>query len=74
MSTRPAGFLNFGKNPVNPSPFSYVHFRNTTKLAVQVLALNFWLLDILLSFSLNYELIIYFCFSALFNHMDLSII
>ena len=42
------------------SPVSNLHFRNTTKIAVQVLALNFWLLALLLSLSLNYELIIYY--------------
>ena len=42
-----------------------------TKIAVQVLALNFALLALRLSFSLNYELIIYFhvCASS-FNHMN----
>ena len=41
-----------------------MHFGNTTKNAVQVLPLNFALLALLLSFSLNYELIIYFHFGA----------
>ena len=67
----------------HPSPFSNVHFRNTTKIAAQVLALNL-LLSLLLSFSLklslslnyasqmsfslNYELFMYFC-SCFFFHL-----
>ena len=54
----------------HPNPVSNVHIRNTTKIAVQVLALNFALFALLLSFSLNYELIIYFHFCASFNHMN----
>ena len=50
----------------HPSPVSNVHFRNTTKIAAQVLALNLCYFALLLSFflklslSLNYELILYF--------------
>ena len=39
----------------HPSPFSNVHFRNTTKIAAQVLGLNF-LLSLLLSLFSNYKL------------------
>ena len=48
-------------------PFSIVHFRNTTKIAVQVLALTFCLLALLLSFSLNCELIIYYFFDIIMS-------
>ena len=44
------------------------------KIAAQVFALNFLLFALLLSFFLNYELILYFVFSPSFNHMDLSIV
>ena len=44
------------------------------KIAAQVLALNLLLFALLLSFSLNGELIFYFVFAPSFNHMDLSII
>ena len=40
-----------------PKSLSNAHFRNITKIAVQVPALNFALLALLLSFSLNYELV-----------------
>ena len=36
-------------------------------IAAQVLALNFSLFALLLSFSLNYELILYFCFCSFFQ-------
>ena len=70
-----AGYLQFnwkdGMFEAPKNPFSNLHFRNTTKIAGQVLALNFALLALLLSFSLNYELIIYFQFCASsFNHMN----
>ena len=45
-----------------------MHFRNTTKIAVPVLALNHALVALLLSFSLNCELIIQFGFAPSFNH------
>ena len=51
----------------HPSPFSNVHFRYKTKIAAQVLALNFLLFALLLSFSLNYELISYFWFCSFFQ-------
>ena len=43
-----------------------MHFRNTTKIAVQVLALCF-LLSLLLSLFSNYELFMYFCFCFFFH-------
>ena len=51
----------------HPSPFSNVHFRNTTKIAAQVLALNFCCFALLLSFSLNYDCILYFWFCSFFH-------
>ena len=62
----------------HPSPFSNVHFRNTTKIAAQVLALNFSYL--LLSLFSNYELFMYFCFCSFFhsygsfNHVNFNIL
>ena len=48
------------------SHFSNVHFRKTTKIAPQVLALNF-LLSLLLSLFSNYEFFMYFCFCFFFH-------
>ena len=56
-----------------PDRFSNMHLGNTTKIAVQVLALNFVLLALLWTFSLNYELIIYFCFCSFFQLYELNI-
>ena len=59
----------------HPSPFSNVHFRNTTKIAAQVLALNFFLFALLFLASLStMSLSCIFVFAPSFNHMDLSIV
>ena len=63
----------------HPSPFSNVHFRNTTKIAAQVL-FSLLLLSLLLSFFSNYELFMYFCFCFFFhsygsfNHVNFNIV
>ena len=44
------------------------------KIPSQVLARNFLLFTLILSFSLNYELILYFHSAPSFNYMDLSIV
>ena len=49
------------------SPFSNVHFRNTTKIAAQVLC-SYLLLPLLLSLFSNSELFMYFCFCS-FSHL-----
>ena len=63
----------------HPSPFSNVHFRNSTKIAVQVLALNFFViftfepfLKLSLSQTMTFSFI--FVFASSFFHMDLSIV
>ena len=53
----------------HPSPFSNVHFRNTTKIAAQILALNFVIGFTFSTMSLS----CIFVFAPYFNCMDLSI-
>ena len=58
----------------HPSPFSNVHYRNTTEIAAQVLALNFLLFALLFELlSQTMSLSCIFIFPPSFNHMDLLI-
>ena len=65
--------------PLIPDPFSNVQFRNTTKFAVQVLALNFLLFLLLsfflkLRFSQTMSFSCIFIFASSYIRMDLSIL
>ena len=61
------GQLDWKKDCWKPSsPFSNVHFKNTTKIAAQVLCSELLLLLVLRLFS-NYELFMYFCFCFFFH-------